>query len=105
MINTGRKKNSGRHKKITGVCACKYFSKIILNFFFLTLFQQPPDLIEDVHDVDVFEVDLMKDSHGLGITIAGYVGGDNAPGQSRHLLLPLPWGFYELAHDVYGFCS
>lgn len=29
----------------------------------------------------MFEVDLRKDTHGLGITIAGYVGGDNTPGQ------------------------
>ncbi|XP_012945691.1 patj homolog, partial [Aplysia californica] len=35
--------------------------------------------MNDMADVDVFEVDLMKDTHGLGITIAGYVGGDNTP--------------------------
>ena len=27
----------------------------------------------------VSQVDLAKDSHGLGITIAGYIGGDNSP--------------------------
>lgn len=31
----------------------------------------------------MFEVDLRKDTHGLGITIAGYVGGDNTPGQCQ----------------------
>uniref|UniRef100_A0A2C9KCL7 Multiple PDZ domain protein n=1 Tax=Biomphalaria glabrata TaxID=6526 RepID=A0A2C9KCL7_BIOGL len=35
--------------------------------------------LHDLEDVDVFEVDLVKDSNGLGITIAGYVGGDNTP--------------------------
>ncbi|CAG5133719.1 unnamed protein product, partial [Candidula unifasciata] len=40
---------------------------------------QPVEVMQEVPDVDVFEVDLMKDSHGLGITIAGYVGGDNTP--------------------------
>lgn len=35
----------------------------------------------DVAEVDVFDVDLMKDSQGLGITIAGYVGGDSTPGK------------------------
>ncbi|BFY99407.1 hypothetical protein BsWGS_02447 [Bradybaena similaris] len=40
---------------------------------------QPLEVMQEVPDVDVFEVDLMKDSHGLGITIAGYVGGDNTP--------------------------
>ncbi|KAK3767827.1 hypothetical protein RRG08_053970 [Elysia crispata] len=40
---------------------------------------QPTELIQDLSDVDVFEVDLLKDSNGLGITIAGYVGGDNTP--------------------------
>ncbi|GFS21988.1 multiple PDZ domain protein [Elysia marginata] len=41
--------------------------------------QQPTEVIQDLADVDVFEVDLLKDSNGLGITIAGYVGGDNTP--------------------------
>ena len=45
------------------------------------VFQQPTELIQDLSDVDVFEVDLLKDSNGLGITIAGYVGGDNTPGE------------------------
>ncbi|GFO19016.1 multiple pdz domain protein, partial [Plakobranchus ocellatus] len=40
---------------------------------------QPTEVIQDLSDVDVFEVDLMKDSNGLGITIAGYVGGDHTP--------------------------
>ena len=35
----------------------------------------------EVPEVEVFEVDLVKDLHGLGITIAGYVGGDNTPGE------------------------
>ncbi|KAI8773964.1 multiple PDZ domain protein isoform X1, partial [Biomphalaria glabrata] len=35
--------------------------------------------LHDLEDVDVFEVDLVKDNNGLGITIAGYVGGDNTP--------------------------
>ena len=35
----------------------------------------------EVPEVEVFEVNLIKDTHGLGITIAGYVGGDNTPGQ------------------------
>ncbi|XP_076440224.1 multiple PDZ domain protein-like isoform X11 [Babylonia areolata] len=40
---------------------------------------QPYELAGEVPEVEMFEVDLMKDTHGLGITIAGYVGGDNTP--------------------------
>ncbi|XP_071117082.1 multiple PDZ domain protein-like isoform X2 [Haliotis cracherodii] len=39
---------------------------------------QPYDMNE-VPEVEIFDVDLTKDNHGLGITIAGYVGGDNTP--------------------------
>lgn len=31
--------------------------------------------------MEYFDVTLMKDSQGLGITIAGYVGKDNTPGR------------------------
>ena len=31
-------------------------------------------LIQDETEVEAFEVELVKDSQGLGITIAGYVG-------------------------------
>ncbi|XP_025111379.1 multiple PDZ domain protein-like isoform X3 [Pomacea canaliculata] len=34
---------------------------------------------QDMPEMEVFEVDLIKDTRGLGITIAGYVGGDNSP--------------------------
>ncbi|KAL8570734.1 hypothetical protein ACOMHN_039168 [Nucella lapillus] len=40
---------------------------------------QPYELVGEMPEVEMFEVDLMKDTHGLGITIAGYVGGDNTP--------------------------
>ncbi|XP_070196024.1 multiple PDZ domain protein-like isoform X6 [Littorina saxatilis] len=40
---------------------------------------QPYEVASEVPEVEVFMVDLMKDTHGLGITIAGYVGGDNTP--------------------------
>lgn len=36
----------------------------------------------DIPETEVFVVNLIKDSNGLGITIAGYVGGDNTPGTS-----------------------
>ena len=35
--------------------------------------------------MEYFDVTLMKDNQGLGITIAGYVGKDNTPGR-------LKWG-------------
>jgi hypothetical protein len=38
------------------------------------------DVGPDYPEVEYFDVTLMKDSQGLGITIAGYVGKDNAPG-------------------------
>ncbi|XP_056019682.1 multiple PDZ domain protein-like isoform X12 [Ostrea edulis] len=37
------------------------------------------DVGPDYPEVEYFDVTLMKDSQGLGITIAGYVGKDNAP--------------------------
>ncbi|XP_061191832.1 multiple PDZ domain protein-like isoform X3 [Saccostrea echinata] len=41
----------------------------------------PPynDVGTEYPEVEYFDVTLMKDSQGLGITIAGYVGKDNAP--------------------------
>ena len=49
-------------------------------------------MASEVPEVEMFEVDLMKDTHGLGITIAGYVGGDNTPGNQsegfKHTCVP-----------------
>ena len=36
---------------------------------------------QDIPEVDVFEVELVKDASGLGITIAGYVGGEKGEGE------------------------
>ena len=46
---------------------------------YLYYFQPPilPNQIEE-NEVDVFEVELLKDTQGLGITIAGYVGDKSA---------------------------
>lgn len=46
------------------------------------VFLQPAynDVGADYPEVEYFDVRLMKDSQGLGITIAGYVGKDNTPG-------------------------
>ena len=46
------------------------------------MFQQPNDIPNEVPEVEMFEVELQKDSQGLGITIAGYVGTDKSPGLS-----------------------
>ena len=43
------------------------------------------DVGADYPEVEYFDVTLMKDNQGLGITIAGYVGKDNTPGR-------LKWG-------------
>lgn len=58
-------------------------------------------MMQEVPDVDVFEVDLMKDSHGLGITIAGYVGGDNTPGQSSFCVLFMFFVFVYMSHQPF----
>lgn len=39
----------------------------------LTMDMVPPDSITTLPETDSFTVQLKKDSHGLGITIAGYV--------------------------------
>jgi hypothetical protein len=59
------------------VMSCTFDARLPLTFL-----QQPLEVSQEMASVDVFEVDLVKDSKGLGITIAGYVGGDNTPGQS-----------------------
>ena len=51
------------------------------HLFFIFFPQQPPYEAQADPEVEMFEVDLQKDTHGLGITIAGYVGGDNTPGR------------------------
>lgn len=38
------------------------------------------DMNPEYPEVEYFDADLLKDNQGLGITIAGYVGRDNAPG-------------------------
>ena len=55
---------------------------------------QPPynsdDMATEYPEVEYFSVNLAKDSHqGLGITIAGYVGRENTPGNSWAGLLQL----------------
>jgi len=39
----------------------------------LTMDMVPPDSITTLPETDSFSVQLKKDTHGLGITIAGYV--------------------------------
>lgn len=39
----------------------------------LTMDMVPPDSITTLPETDSFTVQLKKDTHGLGITIAGYV--------------------------------
>lgn len=39
----------------------------------LTMDMVPPDSIATLPETDSFTVQLKKDTHGLGITIAGYV--------------------------------
>lgn len=51
------------------------------------IFLQQPYDPQDMPEMEVFEVDLIKDTRGLGITIAGYVGGDNSPGTNHIALL------------------
>lgn len=41
-------------------------------------FQQPEDTGSDSPDTEMFDVELIKDSQGLGITIAGYIGGEKS---------------------------
>ena len=53
----------------------------VFRYVNVPVLQQPFEIPGEVPEVEVFEVDLRKDTHGLGITIAGYVGGDNTPGQ------------------------
>ena len=57
---------------------------------------QPPPFGDEIPpeypEVQYYDVTLAKDAeHGLGITIAGYVGRDNTPGTGilYHRLLPL----------------
>lgn len=42
------------------------------------------DSTEPLPEMDVFEVELKKDAHGLGITIAGYVCEKGSQSQPNH---------------------
>ena len=58
---------------------------------------QPPynsdDMAPEFPEVEYFSVNLAKDSHqGLGITIAGYVGRENTPGNGLPLIRSSSWG-------------
>ena len=41
-------------------------------------------MAHEMPEVDVFEVELVKDNSGLGITIAGYVGDSNRQEGESH---------------------
>ncbi|KAK6188757.1 hypothetical protein SNE40_004870 [Patella caerulea] len=47
---------------------------------YLELQQPMYDMNEDLDGAEVFDVDLVKDHQGVGITIAGYIGGEETPG-------------------------
>jgi len=43
-------------------------------YIFVCLYVQPPvDVVVSGPEVEVFDVELVKDNVGLGITIAGYI--------------------------------
>lgn len=39
----------------------------------LTMDMIPPDTLANLPEMEKFNVELRKDAHGLGVTIAGYV--------------------------------
>ena len=70
----------------------------LLLFIYLIIYWfifQPPyseDIAPEFPEVEYFSVNLAKDAHqGLGITIAGYVGRENTPGN-------IPYSPYILRH-------
>ncbi|XP_064604764.1 multiple PDZ domain protein-like isoform X2 [Liolophura sinensis] len=47
------------------------------------VYPQPEDTESDSPDMEMFDVELIKDSQGLGITIAGYVGGEKSSSEDE----------------------
>ena len=66
-------------------CISTEIHKSVLSFCFIFTKPSYNDVGADYPEVEYFDVTLMKDNQGLGITIAGYVGKDNTPGR-------LKWG-------------
>ena len=65
--------------------------------------QPPVDVVVSGPEVEVFDVELVKDNVGLGITIAGYIS-DKPNGMQLHPSLHCSMSFYTIQYgmDLFG---